>query len=144
MSLHHLLCDAIASRRLLLFAYGDRVRLVEPHLYGESAAGHGVLSAWLRPGFSRSTPEGGWRLFRLDGMHDVQAVDETFARPRPGYHPPGMSLATVWCALPEFGAAPATHAEPPPVDDTVAPAPDAVPTTAPAGPGPDAPPRATP
>ena len=105
MSLHHLLCDAIAGRRLLLFAYGDRVRLVEPHVYGESAAGHGVVSAWLRPGYSRSTPDGGWRTFRLDGMRDVQAVDETFAAPRPGYHPSGLSLATVWCAVPEFGAA---------------------------------------
>ena len=142
MSLHQLLCDAIASRRLLLFAYGDRVRLVEPHLYGESAAGHGVLSAWLRPGFSRSTPEGGWRLFRLGGMHDVQAVDETFARPRPGYHPPGMSLATVWCALPEFGAAPASHAAPPPGVDAP-PAADDVPTTAPPDAGPDAPRPAT-
>ena len=104
MSLHHLLCDAIAGRRLLLFAYGDRVRLVEPHVYGESAAGHGVVSAWLRPGYSRSTPEGGWRTFRLDGMRDVQAVDEAFAAPRPGYHPSGLGLATVWCALPEFGA----------------------------------------
>jgi hypothetical protein len=57
-----LICQAIGKKRLLMFGYGDFVRVVEPRLFGINSAGHEMmLSAWLRPDQSRSDPEGGWR-----------------------------------------------------------------------------------
>jgi hypothetical protein len=90
---------AIRGRRLLMFGYGAGVRLVEPHAYGVTAAGHELLSAWMRPGYSRTDPEGGWRMYRLDGMHHVQALPAEFAGPRDGYNPFGLPFAEMRSCL---------------------------------------------
>jgi hypothetical protein len=97
--MHALICEAIRARRLLMFGYGDSVRVVEPHLYGASAAGHELLSAWMRPGQSRSDPQGGWRSFRVDQMRNVEALPETFSGARPGYNPREERMARVFCRL---------------------------------------------
>ena len=101
---HDTICDAIRARRLLMFAYGGLVRVVEPHLLGTNTAGHEALSAWLRPGHSRSTPQGGWRMYRLDGVSALQLLDEPFPGPRPGYNPGDPSFAAVHCSLPVLAA----------------------------------------
>ena len=92
-------CAAIAARRLLMFAYGGVVRVVEPHLCGQTTAAHDALSAWMRPGWSRTDPEGGWRMFRLDGMDDVQALPETFPAPRADFNPEDPHFVEVHCSL---------------------------------------------
>jgi len=94
-----LICDAIRARRLLIFGYGNRVPIVEPHLYGVNSLGHAVLSAWLLPGHSRVDPDGGWRTYLVGEMRDVQMLDETFARPRPGYNPDQMRMKHIACRL---------------------------------------------
>jgi hypothetical protein len=93
-------CDAIRSRRLLMFVYGGLVRVVEPHAFGVNTAGHEALSAWLRPGYSRATPGGGWRMYLTDGISALQRLDDTFAAPRPGYNPADPHFDTVFCSLP--------------------------------------------
>ncbi|HEX6965583.1 MAG TPA: hypothetical protein VF166_07265 [Gemmatimonadaceae bacterium] len=94
-----LLCDAIRSRRLVMFGYGNRVPIVEPHLYGVNSLGHEVLSAWLLPGHSRMDPEGGWRTYLVREMHNVQTLDERFAAPRPGYNPDDPHMQRIICRL---------------------------------------------
>jgi hypothetical protein len=32
-----LMCQAIETKRLLMFGYGDLVRVVEPHMFGSTA-----------------------------------------------------------------------------------------------------------
>ena len=96
--MNQVICDAIATRRLLMFAYGDSVRLVEPHVYGCNTAGHDALSAWLRPGYSRADPEGGWRMFLLDNMHSIGVIPEPFT-PEPSYNPEDPHFATVFCRV---------------------------------------------
>lgn len=97
--MHDLLIRAIRERRRLMFAYRDRLRVVEPHRYGEAGNGHRLLNAWLRPGHSRTTPEGGWRSFALEDIEKVQLLDETFAGPRAGYAPHDPRFATVFAEL---------------------------------------------
>jgi len=99
-ALHTLICNAIAARKLLMFAYGDAVRVVEPHLFGVTGAGNETLSAWLRQGLSRSDPEGWWRTYLVAEMRDVQMLDETFAGARPGYNANDERVAHVICQLP--------------------------------------------
>lgn len=110
--MHELLLRAIGERRLLMFGYRDTLRVVEAHRYGEAANGHRLLSAWLRPGYSRTTPEGGWRNFLLDDIDRPQLLDETFAGPRPGYAAHDARLATVFAEL-EATPADAKAPEPP-------------------------------
>jgi predicted DNA-binding transcriptional regulator YafY len=104
------ICHAIAERTLLMFGYAGVVRVVEPHLYGVTTAGHEALSAWMRPGWSRQDPEGGWRMFRLDAVTDLQALPERFDAPRPDFNPDDPHFVEVFCRA----------APPPPVPDAPA------------------------
>jgi hypothetical protein len=94
-----LLCKAIAARRLLMFGYGGALRVVEPHLYGRNTAGHEALSAWLRPGHSRTDPDGGWRMYLVDELRELQELPETFDGPRDGFNPRDPHFVEVYCAV---------------------------------------------
>ena len=100
-----LICEAIARRRLLMFGYGDNVRLVEPHVLGLNTAGHEALSGWLRPGYSRSDPDGGWRMFLLSGMRDVGMMSAEFT-PRQGYNAEDPHFTTILCHVRGGGETP--------------------------------------
>jgi hypothetical protein len=93
------ICHAIRAKRLLMFGYADTVRVVEPHLHGVNSAGHEVLSAWLRPGYSRTDPQGGWRTYLTEEMYRLQVLDETFERPRAGYNPDDERMVSIFCRL---------------------------------------------
>lgn len=95
-----LICEAIGGRKLLMYEYGGLIRLVEPHLLGATAGGNALLSGWLRPGYSRSDPNGGWRTWRVDRITSAQVIDYRFDAPRPGYNPDDPRMAHVVCALP--------------------------------------------
>ena len=114
--MHEILCRAVRERRLLMFAYGDRVRVVEPHLYGSTGGGNHILSAWLRPGYSRSTPDGGWRSFRTDEISALQLLTEHFAGPRAGFNPGDQRMTKVYCTLQGTPGADGTVAPPEPPD----------------------------
>lgn len=98
-----LFCTAIARRQLLIFGYADAVRIVEPHVYGRNTAGHDALSAWLRPGQSRVDPDGGWRMYLIDGLVSPQLLPEVFAAPREGYNPDDPHFETIYCRLDPSG-----------------------------------------
>ena len=93
------LCRAIAERRLVMFAYGGQVRVVEPHLLGRTTAEHDALSAWMRPGWSRTDPDGAWRMFRLDGIAELQLLPETFDVPRPDFNRDDPHFVEAYCRL---------------------------------------------
>jgi len=90
--LHQQLCAAITRRSLVMFDYGDLIRVVEPHRYGVNSAGHPMLSGWLRAGYSRSDPAGGWRNYLVRDIQSLQLLEAPFAGTRPGYaaHDPRM------------------------------------------------------
>lgn len=93
------ICQAIAGRALLMFGYRGAVRVAEPHLYGRNTAGHDALSAWMRPGWSRTDPEGGWRMFLADELDDLTLLPERFAGARDGYNPGDPHFEAVYCQL---------------------------------------------
>jgi hypothetical protein len=93
------ICQAIAERRLLMFGYGGAVRVVEPHLYGVTTADHEALSAWMRPGWSRVDPEGGWRMYRTDGIVELQLLPEQFEGARPDFNPRDPHFTEIFCRL---------------------------------------------
>lgn len=123
-----LICDAIRGRKLMMYEYGGLIRVVEPHLLGETAAGALLLSGWLRPGYSRSDPNGGWRTWRVDRIGSEQLLDHQFPGPRPGYNPADPRMARVHCALSaaalvaDDGAPTAEHAPDDAEPDAVEPA----------------------
>jgi hypothetical protein len=107
------ICQAIAERQLLMFGYGDAVRTVEPHLYGRTTAGHEAVSCWMRAGWSRQDPEGGWRLFRLDAVSNLQILPEQFAGPRTGFNPADPHFDEIFCRVLGVETAPSGAAQRP-------------------------------
>ena len=93
------LCAAITRRSLVMFEYGDLVRVVEPHRFGVNSAGHEMLSGWLRAGYSRSDPAGGWRNYLLTEVEALQMLDAPFAGPRPGYAAHDPRMREIYCEL---------------------------------------------
>jgi hypothetical protein len=93
------LCDAITRRWLVMFEYGDLIRVVEPHRFGVNSAGHPMLSGWLRAGYSRSDPAGGWRNYLLGDIRSLQVLAAPFAGPRPGYAVHDPRMREVFCQL---------------------------------------------
>jgi len=93
------LCAAIRRRSLVMFEYGDLIRVVEPHRFGINSAGHEMLSGWLRAGYSRSDPAGGWRNYLLSDVSALQVLDAPFAGTRPGYTVHDPRMREVHCQL---------------------------------------------
>jgi hypothetical protein len=93
------LCAAITRRSLVMFEYGDLIRVVEPHRFGINSAGHEMLSGWLRAGYSRSDPAGGWRNYLLSDVSALQVLDAPFAGTRPGYAAHDPRMREVFCEL---------------------------------------------
>ena len=101
------LCGAIRRRSLVMFEYGDLIRVVEPHRFGVNSAGHEMLSGWLRAGYSRSDPAGGWRNYLLHEVSALQVLDAPFAGARPGYAAQDPRMPQVFCELgPSVGEMP--------------------------------------
>lgn len=98
--MHPVICSAIEAHRLLAFSYEGSERIVEPHLYGHNAAGHDALLAWFVRGYSESGAPPGWRTYLLNEMHNIRALEETFAAARPRYNPTDGSMRIVYCRLP--------------------------------------------
>ena len=94
------LCRAIARRELLMFAYKGSVRVAEPHLYGVTSTGREAVSAWMRPGWSRTDPEGGWRMFLQADLSALSILPEHFDAPRPDYNAADPHFEAVYCQLP--------------------------------------------
>jgi hypothetical protein len=82
-----------------MFEYGDLIRVVEPHRVGINSAGHAMLSGWLRAGYSRSEPAGGWRSYLLSDVRGLQVLDAPFAGTRPGYAAHDARMREVFCQL---------------------------------------------
>ena len=82
-----------------MFEYGDLIRVVEPHRFGVNSAGHAMLSGWLRAGYSRSDPSGGWRNYLLSDISAFQLLDAPFAGTRPGYAAHDARMREVFCEL---------------------------------------------
>ena len=97
--LHRQICSAITRRSLVMFEYGDLIRVVEPHRFGVNSAGRLMLSGWLRAGYSRSDPSGGWRNYLLDEITAFQSLDAPFAGTRPGYAAHDPRMREVFCEL---------------------------------------------
>ena len=97
--LHRQICAAITRRSLVMFEYGDLIRVVEPHRFGVNSAGHPMLGGWLRAGYSRSDPAGGWRNYLVDEISAFQLLDAPFAGTRPGYAAHDARMREVFCEL---------------------------------------------
>jgi predicted DNA-binding transcriptional regulator YafY len=95
------LARAVQGRRVVVFLYDGLLRTVEPHALGLSSAGDVLLSGYQTAGFSHSSEQPGWRLYRLDRLQSLSVTPYTFAGRRPGFNPEHSLLNEVLAMVPE-------------------------------------------
>jgi len=99
MSTGDLICEAIRCKKLLQFRYGNHLRVVEPHILGQDAAGREILSAYFVGGYSESRQAPYWRFYLLSNIPLLTTLEEHFPGPRPGYNPKDPRIVKVYCCL---------------------------------------------
>lgn len=91
----HLICDAIALRRVIAFYYDASLRRVEPHQLGYDHDGDLTLSAWQLSGGSGV----GWRDFHLANISAPTITADRFAGPRADYSLQNKKMRRILCGL---------------------------------------------
>jgi predicted DNA-binding transcriptional regulator YafY len=84
-NLHRDLIQAINERRVIVIDYEPGLRTIEPHAYGESKEGNGLLRAFQTDGASASGEHIHWKLFRVDRIRSFEVLNEQFPGARPEY-----------------------------------------------------------
>lgn len=109
-NLHQRLCKAIITRNQMKYflvegdnaarLHGAGARVVEPHAYGVTLDGSPAILSWRwEARGSGPIAEAGWELVRLDEMHALQILDETFDRPAPGYTPGNKQMREIFAQV---------------------------------------------
>lgn len=91
--------SAIQNKQLLEFMYKDEIRIVEPYTFGVSRKGNDVLSAYQIDGESTSSDELGWRLFTLEKMNDLKALESKFTQVRSEYNSEDSRMSHIYAGI---------------------------------------------
>lgn len=68
---------AVENQNVIEFYYEGKLRVVEPHCYGETTAGNEGLRAYQIGGYS-SSGKMGWKMYDLGKADDIDVTDDTF------------------------------------------------------------------
>lgn len=94
MNNDNILREAVNGKLVLKINYSGKDRIIEPHAYGLSAKGEGIVRAWQ---------EGeGWKLFTVSKMTLDAANNNllvTFLRPREGYKLNDSAMTTIYAQV---------------------------------------------
>lgn len=89
------ICSAINSKRIITFLYNQKMRTVEPHLFGYDADGDLSLYAWqLQTGSGE-----GWRQFHASNISGISITERSFLQPRIDWKPHKIGVSRVLCSL---------------------------------------------
>jgi hypothetical protein len=91
--------QAVRAMEVLSFTYEGHPRVVEPHCYGVTTAGHEAIRCYQTGGSSSSGDPTGWKLMRLDQIVGLKPSGEQFGGPRPGYRPGDRGMTSIYCEL---------------------------------------------
>jgi hypothetical protein len=98
MSSHSILVNAIQQKVIIVFTYEDKLREVEPYVYGINEAGHEVLSAYQVDGESRSKlPD--WKTFHVDKMIGLHLTTYPIHPAGRGYNPNDKLFKTIFAKI---------------------------------------------
>lgn len=94
-----LLCEAIATKKLLAFTYDGHARVVAPYCHGFTRKGDEVLRAVQLRGSSRSGHFGSGKLWSVSKMRLVRTLAEDFVADDPDYEPNDSAMTRVHCRV---------------------------------------------
>jgi hypothetical protein len=94
-----LLCEAIATKKLLAFTYEGHPRVVAPYCHGFTRLGDEVLRAVQLRGSSRSGHFTSGKLWTVSKMRLVRTLAEGFVADDPEYDPNDSAMARIHCRV---------------------------------------------
>jgi hypothetical protein len=97
-----LICEAIATRKIIEFQYHDKPRTVEPYVCGINIKGSYQLRGFQVSGISLSNAKLGWRIFDLAEMVGLKTTGTDFsgwAGDRRLYNPNDMAFRQIFCRV---------------------------------------------
>ncbi|WP_288437221.1 hypothetical protein [uncultured Chryseobacterium sp.] len=68
---------AVENQNVIEFYYEGKLRVVEPHCYGETTAGNEGLRAYQIDGYS-SSGKTGWKMYDLGKADYIDVTEDTF------------------------------------------------------------------
>jgi hypothetical protein len=93
------ICRAIKDRKLLIFDYNNKPRVVAPYCYGISTRQAEILRAIQVHGVSGSGKLGLGKLWSLEQMVGVRVSDQTFVPNDPNYNPNDSAMTRILCRI---------------------------------------------
>ena len=93
------ICRAIKDRKLLIFDYNNKPRVVAPYCYGISIRQAEILRAIQVHGASSSGKLGLGKLWSLEQMVGVRVSDQTFVPNDPNYNPNDSAMTRILCRI---------------------------------------------
>jgi hypothetical protein len=91
--------SAIQNRRELSLNYRGASRVVQPHAYGISTAGHEVLRCYQVSGSHTSDKPHDWDLLLVDGISALCETGNTFENNAPDYRRGDKAMSTIYAEL---------------------------------------------
>lgn len=97
-----LICEAIATRKIVAFQYHDKPRTVEPYVCGINVKDSVQMRALQVGGRSGSNAKLGWRIFDLAEMDGLKITETDFsgwAGDRRLYNPNDTAFKQIFCRI---------------------------------------------
>ena len=94
-----IVCDAIARRVLLAFDYDGEPRVVAPYCHGVTTAGRETVRAVQVLGGTRRGDIASGKLWTIDKIVGLRALDESFIASDPKYNPDDSAFAEIHCRI---------------------------------------------
>jgi len=98
MAMKNEIVTAIETQKLIEFDYEGEKRIVEPHCYGITTAGHEGLRAYQVGGYS-SSGKMGWKLYDMSKARNIILLDEVSNVPRSGYKKGDQVMKQIYCQI---------------------------------------------
>ena len=96
--MNDIIYTAIKNRHVLSLNYDGYDRLVEPHTYGISKAGHDVLRCYQTAG-GHAKPGHTWDLLLTSKIRALLDTQKQFVGPRPEYRRGDRGMTRIYCEL---------------------------------------------
>ena len=91
--------NAIRNKQCLSFSYEGHQRIIEPHAYGVSKKGKGIIRAFQTQGSHVSSHQDGWHIFSLEKMNSLTLSGLNFSSARSGYKKGDSAMSTIYAEL---------------------------------------------
>jgi hypothetical protein len=94
-----IIAGAIRRRRIVIFRYLGKIKIVEPYRYGLTLQGLHGLKGYQINGPLPGGHHEGWQIYHIDAIESVRETEGSYEGMRHGYMKPDPLFAEVYCEV---------------------------------------------